>query len=219
MQISLAGGRDVAVGAGVSRVLLLGARLASHDLAGMFHRLIAPSAGRLHYDEVVAPTLMKVWDSDGTLSALNLGWDLVLMVESAARIAMQPQRYASVARVLCVAARAVGGAVALVEPPPAPLCSGDVYRVRTTVEEAARIAHAEVVPLGNVWRTALTIRPDLPLQTPRGRVSLLGAYLVVCVLAHYILRESLHALDLPGVRPAHVAFVHRVAHDLVLDAR
>jgi hypothetical protein len=218
MQISIAGGRDVASAAGVSRVLLLGARLASHDLAGMFQRLVAPSPGRLHFDQLLAPSLTKAWNSDGTLSVLNLGWDLVMMVESAARIALQPERFASIARVLCVAARAVGGAVALVEPPPAPLCGGDAYRVRAAVESAALVAHAEVLPVGNVWRTALGIRPDLPLQTPRGRVSLLGAYLVACTLAHYVVRDRLHVLDLPGVRPAEAAFVHRVAHDLVLGA-
>ena len=217
MQLSLAGGRDNSVAAGVSRVLLLGARLASHDVGGMLRRLVGPSTSRLHFDEVLGPSLTKAWNSDGTLSVHNLGWDLVLVAESAARITVHQQRYASFTRLLCVAARAMGGAVALVEPPPAPLCSGDENRVRTSVQEAARIARADVVPLGNVWRTALAIRPDLPLQTPRGRVSLLGAYLIACTLAHYMVRVNLHALDLPGVRPAHTAFVHRVAHDLVLD--
>ncbi len=217
MQISLAGGRDIASAAGVSRVLLLGARLANHDLAGMFRRLVAPSPGRLQFDELLAPNLTTAWNSDGTLSVLNLGWDLVVMVESAARITLQPDRFASIARLLCVAVRAVGGAVALVEPPPVPPC-GDACRLRAAVESAALVAHADVLPVGNVWRAALSLRPELPLHTPRGRVSLLGAYLVVCTLAHYIVRDGLQALDLPGVRPSETAFVHRVAHDVVLGA-
>ena len=202
-------GRDAPV-----RVLFLGARLASRDVLALCRRLLAQAGSTMHLDHIVSTGLSKVWNADGTVSAINLGWDLVLMIESAVRICADPDRYASMVRVLSVAARAAGSRIALVEPPQMP-CAEDWRRTRRAVETAARAANADIVPAGHAWRMALAVQPGLPLLTPRGRVTTLGAYLIACTIAQFVSGEALHALELPGVPGSDAALAHRAATDAV----
>ena len=195
-----------------ARVLFLGARLASRDVLGLCRQLLSQAGSAMQLDHIVATGLSKVWNADGTVTAINLGWDRVMMVESAARIGTAPEAYASMARIIGVAARAAGARVALLEPAPGP-CVGDWRRVARAVEAAARAAHADIVPVGGAWRTALAVRPGLPLLTPSGRVTTLGAYLVASTIAYFISGKSLQALDLPGVPCSCTALAHRAAID------
>lgn len=197
-----------------ARVLLLGARLASRDVLAVCRRLLSQAGTAIHLDHIVASGLGKVWNADGTVSAINLGWDLVMMVESAARVCANPDHYASMVRILGVAARAAGARVALVEPPQGP-CADDWRRIRRAVDAAARVAHADIVPAGYAWRVALMVHPGLPLLSPRGRVTSLGAYLVACTIAQFVCRRSLQALELPGVPGSYTALAHRAALEAV----
>lgn len=197
-----------------ARVLILGAQLATRDVLALCRRLLLQAGSALHLDHIAASSLSKVWNADGTVSAINLGWDLVLMVESAVRICADPGRYASMVRVLGVAARASGARVALLEPPPAP-CGDDWRGVRRAVDAAARLAHADVVPAGGAWRVALRVHPGLPLATPRGRVTTLGAYLLASTIVHFLTGSALHALDLPGVPDGFAALAHRAAMEAI----
>lgn len=199
------------------RVLFLGARLASRDVLALCRRLLMQAGSAMHLEHIAAAGLSKVWNADGTVSAINLGWDLVLIIESAARICADPARYASMVRVLSVAARAAGSRIALVEPPQVS-CAEDWRRTRRAVEVAARVAHAHIVPAGLAWRMALAVHPGLPLRTPRGRVTTLGAYLIACTIAHFVSgRGTLHALELPGVPGSYAALAHRAATEAVID--
>lgn len=195
-----------------ARVLFLGARPASRDVLALSRRLLSQAGSEMQLDCIVASGLGKVWNADGTVSAINLGWDLVLMVESAVRICADPARYASLVRVVSVAARAAGSRVALVEPPRGP-CADDWRRIRRAVQAAAHVAHADVVPAGYAWRIAQSMHPGLPLVTPRGRITTLGAYLVACTIAHFVSGRALHVLDLPGVPGSHTALAHRAASE------
>jgi hypothetical protein len=202
-------GRDAPV-----RVLFLGSRLARRDVLGLCRQLLQQAGSATQLDHIVAAGLGKAWNADGTVTAINLGWDLVMMVESAARIGTAAEGYASMARIIGVAARAAGARVALLEPAPGP-CVGDWRRIARAVEDAARAAHADIVPVGSAWRTALAVRPGLPLITPSGRATTLGAYLVASTIAHFISGKSLQALEIPGVPGGCTALAHRAAMDAI----
>lgn len=195
--------------AGTARALLLGARLAGHDIFGLCCRLVGRTGRGMHLDQVAAAGLRRAWHAEGTLALLSAGWHIVLMLETAARIAAEPARYASLARVLSFAARSAGARVALVQPPLG--ATPDGLAVEATVQAAADGAHAEIVPVGAAWRLALARRPGLPLTESDGRLTALGAYLVACTLSHYVAGPTLHPLELPGVAARDIGLAHRAA--------
>jgi hypothetical protein len=203
-----------AEGRAPARALILGARLATRDVLALCRRLLSQAGSAMQLDQIAASSLSKVWHADGTVSAINLGWDLVLMVETAVRICADPDRYASMVRVLGVAVRASGARIALVEPPPSP-CADDWRGIRRAVEAAARLAHADIVPAGLAWRVATMLHPGLPLTTPRGRITTLGAYLLACTIVHSVTGMTLPALGLAGVPDSHVALARRAALEAV----
>jgi hypothetical protein len=221
MQISIS--RDVAVRPvghdGTPRVLLLGTRLASHNLFDWCCRLLERPAGAVHIEQLAAAGLRRAWTARGTLAVLNAGWSLVVMLEDTLRIAEEPDRYASIARVLSFAARSSGARVALVQPPPRTPGGDGWARVRHVVDGAARAAHAGVVRVGDAWRLALARQPGLPLHAADGEVTTLGAYLAACAIARYVAGDAVAALDVPGAPRGSVGAVHLAVEEAVADGR
>lgn len=225
MQITLSDRRPLCIARdpATTRALLLGARLSGHDVFGLCCRLLARTGRALYLDQVAASGLRRAWHADGTLARLSTGWNVVLMLETAARIAAEPARYASLARVLSFAARSAGARVALVQPPPA-RAAEEWGPVEAAVEAAAEGAHADIVPVGAAWLFALAIRPGLRLTALDARMSVLGAYLVAATLGHYLAGPHLQPLELPGVPNRDIGLAHRAAqeslrasHTLALD--
>lgn len=221
MQITISGDRAVRpVGHdGTRRVLLLGTRLANQDLFDWCCRLLERQADAVHLEQLAAAGLRRAWTARGTLAVLSAGWSLVVMLEDAPRIASEPDRYASIARVLSFAARSSGARVALVQPPPRTPGVEGWARVRHVVDGAARAAHAGVVRVGDAWRLALARQPTLPLRTPGGEVTALGAYLAACAIARYVAGDAVEALDVPGVPRGSVGAVHLAVEEAVADSR
>ena len=221
MQIKISGDRAArTVGDdGTRRVLLLGTRLANHDLFDWCCRLLTGPGHSVHLEQLAAAGLRRAWTARGTLAVLNAGWSLVVMLEDALRIAAEPDRYASIARVLSFAARSSGARVALVQPPPRTPGGEGWVRVRHVVDGAARAAHAGVIRVGDAWRLALARRPALPLHAADGEVTALGAYLAACAIARYVAGDALEALDIPGVPRGAVGTVHLAVEEAVADGR
>jgi hypothetical protein len=221
MQITISGSGTMHAVAqdDVRRVLLLGTRVANHDVFERCRRLLQRSAEPVRLEQFSAAGLRRAWSASGTLAVLNTGWDLVLMMEDAPRIAAEPERYAAIARVLSFAARSCGARVALVQPPPWSGGADEWPRVRDAVAAAARAAYAAIVPVGVAWRRALVRRPDLPLGDGDGGITDLGAYLAACALARYVADDPVPALELPGVPRGFVGVVHRAVEDALTGVR
>src|SRR5512139_1369648 len=61
-----------------ARVLFIGSRLARRDVLGLCRRLLLTAGSATQLDHIVAAGLGKAWNADGTVTAINLGWDLVM---------------------------------------------------------------------------------------------------------------------------------------------
>lgn len=66
---------------------------------------------------------------------------------------------------------------------------------------------------------ALAAHPGLPLRTPRGRVTTLGACLLACTIAHFVSGRTLPGLDLPDIPDSYAALAHRGAMEAVTQDR
>jgi len=194
-----------------SRVLFIGNSLTtSNDLPRMVSEL-ARTRGRMAIEvETVAYgnfSLEDHWQRGEARRAIATGgWTTVVLQQGPSALAESRVLLVEYARRFDEEIRRVGAQTALYMVWPARVRDGDFPAVSASYAAAARRVDGRLLPVGDAWRAAWRLEPDLDLYGPDGfHPSPLGSYLAALVICAELTGESpmglpsLAIADKPGL--------------------
>jgi len=177
------GGSDFTGPIGTLRVLFVGNSVTySNALPKMVERMGAAADRLIETTDVSQGgfSLADHWSFGASRDTLDEGrWDVVVFQDRASTQPLDLLRWTST---WADAARAAGAKPALFMVPPSredlDKFPDVILAYRTAAEEASAVLYA----VGDAWRIALGVDPDLPLYAPDGHPSVMGSYLAALTI-------------------------------------
>ncbi len=207
-----------------ARILFVGNSLTyENDLPGMVC-LLARSAGRSVVCESVALPdygLEQHWQSGGARKAIAGGrWDVVVLQQGPSALPESRRVLVDYTRRFDTDIKKAGAKTALYMVWPSRQRRGDVEAVSQSYRAAARSVGGLLLPVGDAWRSASAVAPDLPLYSADGfHPSGVGTYLAALVVYRGLFGVPAPAMPILGGTAGHAELLQRVAIEAVEPGR
>lgn len=201
-----------------ARILFVGNSLTyQNDLPGMVAQLARATGRPLMVQSLAKPDygLEEHWRSGEARTAIAGGrWNIVVLQQGPSALPESRRLLVDYTKRFDAEIKKAGARTALYMVWPSRQRRGDAEAVSQSYRAAARAVSATLLPVGDAWRDAWALDPDLPLYAADNfHPSGMGTYLAALVVYRHLIGEPAPATPILGGAVAQADLLQAVARE------